>query len=51
MNTEIPFKQIADSTKWRRDAVIPKDKGVTHTLDNGALIDATFNVKKSNKLI
>jgi len=31
--------------------VIPKDKGGTHTLDNGELIDAYFNVKKSNKLI
>ena len=48
---EIPFNEIADSTKWHGDAVIPKDKGGTHTLDNGELIDATFNIKKSNKLI
>ena len=48
---EIPFNEIADFTKWHGDAVIPKDKGGTHTLDNGELIDATFNVKKSNKLI
>ena len=48
---EIPLNEIADSTKWHGDAVIPKDKGGTHTLDNGELIDATFNIKKSNKLI
>lgn len=47
----IPFEEIADHTKWHGDAVIPKDKGGTHTLDNGELIDAYFNVKKSNKLI
>ena len=48
---EIPFNEITDYTKWHGDAVNPKDKGGTHTLDNGELIDATFNIKKSNKLI
>ena len=48
---EIFLTRFTDSTKWHGDNVIFKDKGGTHTLDNGELIDITFNIKKSNKLI
>ena len=46
---KIPFDEIGDTTKWQGDAIIPKDKGGEHILDNGQLIEAEINLKKSNK--
>ena len=46
----IPFEEVLDYTKWHGDAIIPKDKGGKHTLDNGRLICAEYNIKKSNRI-
>jgi len=47
-NKKIPFEEITDFTKWHGDAKKSKDKGGTHTLDNGQLVCAKYNIKKSN---
>ena len=46
---KIPFDEIGDWTKWQGDAIDPKDKGGKHTIENGQLIEAEINLKKSNK--
>jgi hypothetical protein len=46
----IPFEEVLDYTKWHGDAILPKDKGGKHTLDNGRLICAEYNIKKSNRI-
>ena len=44
---EIPFNEIMTQQNGRQTLILwDKDKGGTHTLDNGQLIDATFNNKK-----
>ena len=46
----IPFEEVLDYTKWHGDAIVPKDKGGKHTLDNGRLICAQYNIQKSNRI-
>jgi|TARA_Y100000114_G_scaffold34856_1_gene30374 hypothetical protein len=45
---KIPYDEIGVHTKWQGDAIIPKDKGGKHVLENGQLVCAKYNNKKSN---
>lgn len=48
---EIPLTEIYDHTKWQADHIIPWDKKGETTIDNGQLIEASINNKKSNTLV
>jgi hypothetical protein len=45
----IPEEEINNHKKWHADHIIPHDMGGPTVIENGELVDATYNLKKGNR--